>query len=86
MIEGDKRICVLSAGIKFLYVLPGFDVLAIELRHLKVKGFPKGCMKDIYDVFIKNDATLFQSYPAVMIMQDLTGVILLFYCCIECYM
>ena len=74
-IEGDDRICVLSVGIKFLYVLPGFDVLAIELHHLKVKGFPKGSAEDIYDVFIKNDATLFRSYPAVMMIQDLTVII-----------
>lgn len=74
VIEGDDTVCVLSAGIKFLYVLPGFDVLAIELRHLKMKGFLNANTEDVYDVFIKNDASLCRSYPTIMIIRDLTVI------------
>jgi len=56
--DGITQTCVLSAGEKFLYVLPDFDVLMIELRHLRVKGFPKANPEDVYDIFIKNDASL----------------------------
>ena len=70
--EGNDITCVLSVGMNFLYVLPGFDVLAIELRHLKVKGFPKDNTENVYDVFIKTDASLCRSYPTGMIIKDLT--------------
>ena len=73
--EGQEVTCVLSAGIKFLYVLPGFDVLGIELRHIKVKGFGKtGKEEDTFDMFIKNDTSLLRSYPAALMIKDLTVV------------
>ena len=71
--EGQEVTCVLSAGIKFLYFLPGFDVLGIELRHIKVKGFGK-TGKDTFDMFIKNDTSLLRSYPAALMIKDLTVV------------
>ena len=37
--EDDEFVCVLSVGAKFLYVIHGFDVLGVELRHIQVKGF-----------------------------------------------
>ena len=37
--EDNKFICVLSVGAKFLYVIPGFDVLGVELWHIQVKRF-----------------------------------------------
>ena len=36
--ESNPCVSVVAAGDKFLYVLPGFDVLAIELRHIQIKG------------------------------------------------
>ena len=72
---------------KFLYVLPGFDILGIELRHIKVKGFGKtGNEEDIFDMFIKNDISLLRSYPAALIIKDLAVVIVLKYnTCIYIY-
>lgn len=29
--EDDEFVCVLSVGAKFLYIIPGFDVLGVEL-------------------------------------------------------
>ena len=49
-------------------------MLGTELRHLKVRGLPKDSMEDIYYVFIKNDASLFRPYPAVMIIKGLTTI------------
>ena len=69
--EGNDIMCVLSAGTNFLYVLSGFDVLAIELRHLKVKGFPKDNTENVYNVFIITDTSLCRSYPTGMIIKDL---------------
>ena len=58
IIEDDQTACVLSAGTKFLYVLPGFDVLGVELCHLKVKGFGIIGNEEVFDVFAKNDVSL----------------------------
>ena len=71
----DESIGILSAGEKFLYVLPGFDILGIELRHIKVKGFGLiGAEEENFDLFIKNDASLCRSYPAAIVVKDITVV------------
>ena len=68
-------VCILLPGTKFLYVLPGFDVLEVELCHIKVKGFGKiGNDEDIFDLFIKNDNSLSRSYPTALIIKDVTIV------------
>jgi len=71
----DEPIGILSAGEKFLYVLPGFDVLGIELRHIRVKGFGLvGSEEENFDLFIKNDISLCRSYPAAIVVKDITVV------------
>ena len=71
----QDAICILSPGSKFLYVLPGFDVLGVELRHIKVKGFGKiGNDEENFDLFVKNDSSLSRSYPSALIIKDLTVV------------
>ena len=63
--EDDEFICVLYVGAKFLYVIPSFDVLGVELRHIQVKGFSKiGNPEDVFDMFIKNDISLSRIYPS----------------------
>ena len=37
--EPHDCVCVLSVGEPFHYVIPSFDVIAIEMRQLKVKGY-----------------------------------------------
>ena len=69
--EDDEFVCVVSIGAKFLYVIPGFDVLGVELRHIQVKGFSKiGKPEDVFDMFIKNDLSLSRSYPSHMVLRD----------------
>ena len=71
----QETTCILSAGKRFLYVLPGFDVLGIELCHIIVKGFGKiGNEEDTFDMFIRNDISLLRSYPTAVIIKDLVVV------------
>jgi len=71
--EDEEFVCVVSAGAKFLYTIPGFDVLGVELRHIVVKGFMKiGNSEDVFDLFIKNDISLCRAYPSFMIIKDAT--------------
>ena len=49
---------VLSIGARFLYLIPGFDVLGVELQHIQVKGFSKiENPENVFDI-IKNDLSL----------------------------
>ena len=52
--EDNELICVLSVGAKLLYVIiPGFDVLGVELQHIQVKGFSKiGNPENVFIMFI----------------------------------
>ena len=71
--EDDEFVCALSVGVKFLYVIPGFDVLGVELRHIQVKGFCKiGSSEDVFDMFIKNDLSLSRVYPSHVVLRDVT--------------
>lgn len=71
--KNDHCISVVAVGSKFLYVLPGFDVLAVEMRHIQTKGSGTiGKEEDTYDLFIKNDASLSRTYPCEMLIKDLT--------------
>ena len=75
MTEEEECVGVLNAGAKFLYILPGFDVLGIELRHIQVKGFSKiGNSEEVFDLFIKNDANLCRSYPSSMVIKDIAVI------------
>jgi len=57
---------------RFLYVIREFEILGVELRHVKVKGFGKiGAEEDVFDLFIKNDVSLCSSYPASLIITDI---------------
>lgn len=70
--EDNEITCVLAANAKFLYVLPCFELLEVELHHLRVKGFGKiGNEEDTYNMFARNDLSLCCSYPAAMVIKDL---------------
>ena len=73
--ENDHCVSVLAVGEKILYVLPGFDVLSIELRHILIKGTPRiGRPEETYDLFVRNDFDLSRSYPCEMILKEVTIV------------
>jgi len=57
------------------FVLPGFDVLAVELRHIRIKGTSKiGNEQGTYDIFIKNDLSLSRMYPCELLLKEVTVV------------
>lgn len=69
----DDTVWVTSIGDTFTYVIPSFDVLAVELRQIKISGYNRRDGKErILDLFIRNDASLCRTYPAVMIIKDVT--------------
>ena len=37
--EPNDCVCALSLGPPFRYVIPGFDVLAVEMRQMRIKGY-----------------------------------------------
>ena len=66
----DGRRSVLSVGEKFVYIIHEFDALSV---HIQVKGFTKfGDLEDVFDVFIRNNTSLFQTYPSFMVIKDAT--------------
>ena len=71
--EDEKLVCVLSIGAKFIYVIHEFDALSVELRHIQVKGLTKfGNLEEVCDVFIRNNISLYRTYPSFMIIKDVT--------------
>lgn len=69
----DDEVTVLSAGEKFMYVIPSFDVLALPLRHLKIKGCSRQDGQElVFDVFVRNCPSLNRVYPSAMIIKDVT--------------
>jgi len=56
-----------------MYIIPSFDVLAVPLRHLRIRGFSrKDGQELVYDVFIRNCSSLDRLYPAEMIIKNVT--------------
>jgi len=71
--DNDHYVTVVGVGSKFLYVLPGFDALAVELRHIQIKGTSKiGNEQGTYDIFIKNDLSLSRVYSCELLLKEVT--------------
>ena len=51
--DPDDVFDVVSVGPPFLYVIPSFDVLRVELRQLRIVGDLDGVEK-LYDLFARN--------------------------------
>ena len=66
--------CVLSVGSVFGYVIPSFNVLQVEMRQARVKGYNAEGDERQYDIFIRNDSSLCRVFPAWMVVKDLTFV------------
>ena len=60
---------VVSLGPPFSYVIPSFDVLAVELRQMVIVGQEEG-VEAHYDLFVRNNVSLRRSYPARMTVKD----------------
>ena len=69
--DPDDIFNVVSVGPPFQYVIPSFDVLAVELRQMRIVGRHQvtGVEKQ-YDLFVRNEASLCRSYPARMTVKD----------------
>ena len=65
----------MAVGAKLLYVLPGFDVLAVELCHVQVKGSSKmEKPEDTFDLFVRNDFSMSRTYPGEMSLKEVMTI------------
>ena len=73
--DPDDKFWVLSMGSPFRYTISSFEVLAVELRQMRVGGDSKGAGQ-VYDVFIRgNDVSLTRNiYPALMTVKDYINI------------
>ena len=65
---------VLSVSPKFEYVIPGFDVLAVDLRCMRVQGYNDTGELMVLDTFVRDDPSLDRIYPAGMEVTDATCI------------
>ena len=72
--DEDDCVCVLSVGMPFIYVIPSFDVLGVEMRQVRIKGYTSEGEERNYDIFIRNHPSLCRTYPAWMVIKDVTVV------------
>jgi len=73
--ENDHIVSVLAIGEKLVYVLPGFDVLSVELRRVWIKSTTRiGKPEENYDLFVRNDFNLSRNYPCEMILKEVTVI------------
>ena len=62
--------CILSVGAPFMYTIPNFEALAVELRQIKVERTVEGGEAERYDAFIRSDSGLCRNYPATVFASD----------------
>ena len=72
--DEDDEVCVVSIGRPFRYIIPSFNVIAVELRQIRIRGYNSEGEGETYDLFIRNDTSLSRSYPAWMTVKDGTVV------------
>ena len=65
--QPEDEFTVLSIGSPFHYIIPGFDVLSVELCQIRIAGNMQGT-GPIYDIFDKASST--RSCPAAMRVKD----------------
>ena len=61
--EPNDCVCALSPGPPFRYVIPGFDVLAVEMHQMRIKGYTTAGEERTYDIFVRNDPSVNHCYP-----------------------
>ncbi len=71
--DDEPNDCV-SLGKPFRYTIPSFDVLAVELRQMRIKGHTPDGEEQVYDFFVRNDPTFEKPHPAWMEITDATLV------------
>ena len=53
-----------------MYTIPNFEVLAVELRQIRVERAMEGGETEKYDAFIRSDSELCHNYPATVYARD----------------
>ena len=67
------KFCAVTVGQPFVYVIPSFSVLSVELRQMKIKWNPREeAAEATYDVFVR--ASLCRAYPAWMSVKNAARV------------
>ena len=56
----------MSVGPKFEFVIPSLDVIAVDLRSMKVQGYTVEGELRCCDYFVRDDSSLDRIYPATM--------------------
>ena len=65
--DADDTVWVTSVGDPFMYVIPSFNIIAVELRRMQIRGFNRRDGKEVkLDLFIKNVDSLCQMYLSMM--------------------
>ena len=73
--DEDDEAWVMSIGDPFMYVIPSFDVLAVELRQIQIKGYEREDGKETHlDLFIRNDTSICKTYHSLIRIKDVTVV------------
>ena len=65
---------VLSLGSPFLYNIPSFDLLSVEMRQVRINGYTAEDKQVQYDIFVCNHSAsdLDRVYPWWMTIKDAT--------------
>lgn len=61
--DPNDFLCRVNFEEPFCYVIPTFDVLAVELLRCKIKGFNQEGKEEVYDVFARNDPSFQNRVP-----------------------
>ena len=61
----EERMIILSIGEPFKYIIPNFEVLAVNMRQVKLERESEVTgLDEQFDAFIRDDEWLHRSYPA----------------------
>jgi len=64
-------VTVTFLGKSFLYTIPSFDVLGVELKPAEITGKVKSSgITKCYDLFIRDHPSLVREYPSTMTIKD----------------
>jgi len=73
--DKDDVVSVTAVGESFMYVIPNFDVFAIELRPVEINGYSMRRRATLtYDLFIRNHTSLDREYPSKLTIKDVTVI------------
>ena len=66
--------CAITVGESFVYVIPGFAVLSVELRQMRIIWVQSEEVEATHDMFVRNDSSFCRSYPAWMTVKNVASV------------